>query len=171
MKARFLLYFASLFAVGLLSVIISADSAHAGEAETSTSTVREPFEKEAFQPCIGELTDVSGYAEFVFHTTLNPDGSISLSVSHVNTNGLTGTTESGDQVIYSEVDQSVVNTKNPSTGAGVYHTTVKITMADDNGQLPNVIATFIFNTIINDDGSTKHDTSNIIVKCTGGGND
>jgi hypothetical protein len=136
-----------------------------GQAQTTTSTIKVPFNIDTFHPCMGEIIEVSGNAEFVFHTTLNPDGTRSLRVGHVNTNGVTGTTASGDQVVYSEVDQSVQAERIRNT-AGVYHTTVQIRIAA-NGQEPNILVLFTSTTIINPDGTTKMDNTHAKVKCVG----
>jgi hypothetical protein len=152
--------------LGLTTIVIVligggfATTSSYGQAETTTSTVKVPFTNDAFNPCIGEFVQLSGYAEFVFHTTLNPDGTRNLEFSHVNTEGLKGTTESGDPVVYQEVDHVVQNERISDT-SGVFHTTVKIRIIV-NGQ-PNALGTFVFHTIINDDGTTKHDVAHTSV--------
>ena len=138
-----------------------------GQAQTTTSTIKVPFNIDTFHPCIGEIIQVSGNAEFVFHTTLNPDGTRSLRVGHVNTNGVTGTTASGDQVVYSEVDQNVQSERIRDT-AGVYHTTVQLRIGV-NGQEPNIVIHFASTTIINPDGTTKMDNTHSTLKCVGRG--
>lgn len=135
-----------------------------GQAQTSTSTVRVPFDNVSFHPCIGEIVQSSGYAELVFHTTVNPDGTKSLSVSHVNTEGLKGTTQSGDPVVYSEVDHSVASERG---SGGVFHSNVHVTLVA-KGQ-PNILFHLVLNTIINDDGTTKHDVTHASLRCVGRG--
>jgi hypothetical protein len=135
-----------------------------GQAQTSTSTVRVPFDNVSFHVCIGEVVQSSGYAELVFHTTVNPDGTKSVNVGHVNVEGLKGTTESGDPVVYSEVAHSVANERG---SGGVFHINVHITLAAQ-GQ-PNLLFHLVVNTIINDDGTTKHDVSHASLRCVGEG--
>src|SRR5688572_22625565 len=80
-----------------------------GQAETSTSTVKIPFNTDPFDPCLGEIVEVSGDAEFVAHTKINPDGESTLTVKHLSTSGVTGTTASGDEVVLSQVEKSISN--------------------------------------------------------------
>jgi hypothetical protein len=133
------------------------------QAQT-TITFRVPFTNGAFHPCIGEIVELSGDALFVFHTTVNPDGTKSLKVGHVSTEGLKGTTESGDPVVYSQVDHTVASERG---SGGVFHINVHITLAAQ-GQ-PNILVHFVLNTIINDDGTTKNEVTHSTVRCVGQG--
>jgi hypothetical protein len=158
--------------LGLAAVVIvvligggfAVTPSYGQEAETSTSTVRVPFTQEPFHPCIGEFVELSGDALFVVHTTVNPDGTKSLEVRHMSTEGLKGTTESGDPVVFSQVDHVVESERG---SGGVFHTTVQIRLAV-NGQ-PNAMLTVTTNTIINQDGTTKHDVSHVNIRCVGQG--
>src|ERR687892_2632777 len=118
-----------------------------GQAETTTSTVRVPFDNLPFHPCIGEFVELSGEALFVFHTTVNPDGTKSLNVGHMSTEGLKGTTQSGDPVVYSEVAHAVVSER---SSGGIFNTVVQVRIVVN--EQPNVLVTFSIHTIINDDG-------------------
>jgi hypothetical protein len=135
------------------------------EAETTTSTVRVPINKELQNcPPDGPLVQVSGNALFVFHTTVNPDGTTSLQVTHFSTEGLKVTTESGEPVVVSDVQHTIQNDR---ISNNVYHTQVRLILVVDG--LPNTVGTFVFHTIINEDGTTKHDIAHISIRCVGQG--
>jgi hypothetical protein len=158
--------FKQLGLVAVVTVLFGgfATTSSYGQAQTTTSTERVPFNSEPFHVCIGEFVQVSGYAEIVFHTTVNPDGTKSLNVGHVSTEGLKGTTESGDPVVYSEVAHDV---RHERGSGGVFHTHLHLTLAAQ-GQ-PNLLVQIVFHTIINDDGTTKHEVAHISIRCVGQG--
>jgi hypothetical protein len=136
-----------------------------GQAETSTSTIKIPFNTDPFDPCFGEIVEVSGNAEFVAHTTVNPDGESTLSIDHLNTNDVTGTTASGDEVVISQVEKSIANER-VSGKQDQFLTSFKLRIASNEGG-PSILIQITFHSIINDDGSTKMENSHVSVKCVG----
>ena len=83
----------------------------------------------------------------------------------MNTNGVTGTTSSGDRIVFSEVDKSIANERIPDT-AGNYHTSVKLRIGI-NGQEKDLLFHLSSHTIINPDGTTKTENFHISQKCVG----
>lgn len=150
----------------ILVVLIGGFSLTAvyGQAQASTSTLRVPFSTELLNcPPDGEFIQISGTALLVLHTTLQPNGEISLNVNHLSGQGLKGTTSSGDPVAVSLVSRGVASQSTPNSG--VFTTNVHTTLAV-NGQ-PNTVITFVLHTIINEDGSTRMEHTHTDVKCVG----
>ena len=136
-----------------------------GQAQTSTTTMRVPFSTELnLCPFEGEFVQVSGNALFVLHTTVpNNDDGGSVKVTHFNTQGLKGTTESGEPVRVSQVAQGVSTQETPNSGH--FHTTVHLTIAVEGK--PNAVVISTINTIINPDGTTKTEHTHTDVQCVG----
>ena len=135
-----------------------------GQAETSTSTIKIPFNTDPFDPCFGEIVEVSGDAEFVAHTTISPDGESTLSVKHLSTSGVTGTTESGDEVVISQVEKSISNERTDKDD--IFRNSIKLRIASSE-QEPSILVHITFHTILNPDGSVKVENSHVSVKCVG----
>ena len=136
-----------------------------GQAETSTSTIKIPFETDPFDPCFGEIVEVSGDAEFIAHTTVNPDGESTLIVEHLSTSGVRGTTESGDEVVISQVEKSISNER-ISGKNDAFQTSLKLRIAGSE-EGPSILVNIMFHSIIGPDGETKVENSHNSVKCVG----
>jgi hypothetical protein len=78
-----------------------------GQANPGTSRFSVPFSTSGVILCGGEEVHFSGIMNFVLHTTLGSDGKFEYDLSHLNFQGVTGLTTSGDRVFLTEADSNI----------------------------------------------------------------
>jgi hypothetical protein len=135
-----------------------------GQASSNTVRLSEPFEFSGIPLCGGEEVLISGTANFVFHTTVGPNGKFIVDTFHLNYQGakLVGM-ESGNTGRISESDNSIARL---SDNAFEITSQVHGTLVT-NGEETNTIFQLIIHTTFNGNGEPKITAWHIEAKCEG----
>ena len=95
-----------------------------GQAQTTVSNTTEWLSTIVVNPCTGAIVSLEGYYHQMFVTVVNPNG-VHL-VSHVNSQGVTGSDESGATYVAAG---SATIVANASPGAQVFNNVYHFTLA------------------------------------------
>jgi hypothetical protein len=168
MNTKYLAVVAAIAAllVTVVAVLIggSAITPGYGQANPSTTRFSVPFESAGLPLCGGEEVQFSGIMNFVFHTTIGPDGEFQYDISHVNFQGVSGVTTSGDRVVLTEVDSFVTNVRQIS--ANEFMTEIHGTLITQ-GKGINTVVELLFHTTINANGQVTANVEHVDEKCVG----
>ncbi len=120
-----------------------------GQANPTTTRESVPVSIEGAALCGGETIQASGRMNLVSHVTLGPDGMFQYSVTHLNFQGVNGVTTSGDRVVLSENQNTIVNVRQISASEFISQTHATLIT---QGKATNTLVEIQFRTIINANG-------------------
>jgi hypothetical protein len=158
--------------LGLVTVVLAvliggfAVTHSYGQANAITTRESVPFIAEGIPYCGDEAVTFSGHFNLVSHVTVGPDGMFEYSVTHLNYQGVSGVTTSGDRVVLSESQNAIANVRQIS--ANEFITQIHGT-AISQGKAANTLAEIHFHTIINANGEPTSTVEHVEIKCQGQG--
>jgi hypothetical protein len=152
--------------VTVVAVLIGGFAVTPGYGQANPITIREsvPFSSGGAPLCGGEDVEFSGSFNTVSHVTIGPDGMFQYSVSHLNFQGVSGVTTSGDRVVLTEADTGVANVRQIS--ANEFITQIHGTLVTQ-GKATNTVVEIQYRTIINANGEVTSNVERIDVRCQG----